>query len=210
MTLPSLILVLPVLFFTVVIHECAHGWVALKLGDPTARNAGRLTLNPLVHIDPIGTIIFPLALVLLRAPFIFAWAKPVPVNPLYFRNPRRDMLWVGLAGPGSNILIAVTAAALLKVGAIFMGMEGPLGQLLMLIIFINLLLAVFNLIPIPPLDGSRVLTGLLPREAAYSYARLERFGILILFALFYFGLIVRLILPVVNFLYQLLLYQSGI
>jgi len=206
MTLPSLILVLPVLFFTVVIHECAHGWVALKLGDPTAKNAGRLTLNPLVHIDPIGTIIFPLVLVLLRAPFVFAWAKPVPVNPLYFRNPRRDMLWVGLAGPGSNIIIAIAAATLLKVTAIFMGMEGPLGDLLMVIIYINLLLAVFNLIPIPPLDGSRVLMGLLPREVAYSYARLERFGFLILFAFFYLGLIVRLILPVVEFLFKLLLY----
>jgi len=202
---PSLIIILPVLFFSVVIHECAHGWVALKLGDPTARNAGRLTLNPLVHIDPIGTILFPLVLVLFRAPVVFAWAKPVPVNPFHFRNPRRDMLWVGLAGPGSNILIAITAAVLLKVSAIFMGMGGPLGQLLMVIIFINLLLAVFNLIPIPPLDGSRVLTGLLPREAAYSYARLERFGLLILFALFYFGLIARVILPVVDFLFNLLL-----
>jgi Zn-dependent protease len=180
--------------------------VALKLGDPTARNAGRLTLNPLVHIDPIGTIIFPLALVLFRSPVIFAWAKPVPVNPLNFRNPRRDMLWVGLAGPGSNILIAIIATVLLKVSAIFMGMGGPLGQLLMVIIFINLLLAVFNLIPIPPLDGSRVLTGLLPRELAYSYARLERFGILILFAFFYLGLIGRLILPVVEFLFNLLLH----
>jgi len=206
MILPSLIIILPVLFFSVVIHECAHGWVALKLGDPTARNAGRLTLNPLVHIDPIGTIIFPLALVLLRAPFVVGWAKPVPVNPLYFRNPRRDMLWVGLAGPGSNILIAIAGATLLKVSAIFMGTGGPLGDLLTVIIFINLILAVFNLIPIPPLDGSRVLTGLLPREAAYSYARLERFGFLILFAFFYLGLIGRIILPVVDFLFKLLLY----
>ena len=139
MTTPSLFIILPVLFFSVVIHECAHGWVALKLGDPTARNAGRLTLNPLVHIDPIGTIIFPLALVLLRAPFVFAWAKPVPVNPLYFRNPRRDMLWVGLAGPGANMLIAIAATILLKVNAIFMGMGGPLGSLLTVIVFINLL-----------------------------------------------------------------------
>lgn len=174
----------------IILHEYAHGWVAYKLGDPTAKDAGRLTLNPLAHIDLVGTIIFPLLLILMRSPFLFAWAKPVPVDFRRLRNPRRDMIWVGLAGPASNFCIAFLLAILLQLNIFF-------APLLLGGIFINLILAVFNLIPIPPLDGSRILMGLLPYSLARSFARLERHGFLILFAFLWLGIFRKLILPIV-------------
>ncbi|MCD6093425.1 MAG: site-2 protease family protein [Candidatus Omnitrophica bacterium] len=174
------------------VHEYAHGWVAYKLGDPTAKYAGRLTLNPLAHIDPMMSIFLPLFLLLItRGTFAFAAAKPVPVNFNNLRNPRQDMVWVGLAGPASNFICAIVLSILLKIP--FLGLLSPLFQIG---IFVNMILGVFNLIPIPPLDGSRVLMGLLPREFAYSYARLEPYGFLILMGLIFMGLI-RAIFPII-------------
>ena len=174
------------------VHEYAHGWVAYKLGDPTAKYAGRLTLNPLAHIDPMMSIFLPLFLLLItRGTFAFAAAKRVPVNFNNLRNPRQDMVWVGLAGPASNFICAIVLSILLKIP--FLGLLSPLFQIG---IFVNMILGVFNLIPIPPLDGSRVLMGLLPREFAYSYARLEPYGFLILMGLIFMGLI-RAIFPII-------------
>ncbi len=176
----------------VILHECAHGWVADKLGDPTARMAGRLTLNPIKHIDPVGTVILPALLLLIRSPVLFGWAKPVPVNFHNLHHPKRDMMWVGLAGPAVNILLAVILSLLLK-------FDLSLGtyQLISAAIFVNLVLAIFNMIPIPPLDGSRLVMSLLPTKLAYAYARLETYGIFIVFFLLYFGLLEQIVWPIV-------------
>lgn len=172
------------------------------LGDPTAKAAGRLTLNPLAHIDLIGTIIFPVFLFYLTSrmgsPFVFGWAKPVPVNFYNLRNPKRDMMWVGLAGPASNLLMAIGISILLKIGLI------PHNPIIDSFILINLILAVFNIIPVPPLDGSRVLMGLLPRDYARSYSRLEPYGFIVLIALIYLGVLHAVIWPIVIYLSRIL------
>lgn len=178
--------ILPVVF-AITVHEVAHGWMAKKMGDNTASMLGRLTLNPIKHIDPIGTIVIPGLLLLTFTGFIFGWAKPVPVDPRYFKNPRRDMALVALAGPVANLLMAIAWALLARIGGlisvefislpfIYMGIAG---------ITINLVLALLNLLPIPPLDGSRILTGILPSYWAWQYNRLERFGFIILLVLLY-------------------------
>ena len=172
-----------VLLFSVIFHECAHGWIAGKLGDPTARLAGRLTLNPLKHIDPLGTIIVPLVLRLLG--FLpLGWAKPVPVNFARLHHPKRDMIWVALAGPATNIGLAILFSQLLKLTALSF-----LQEFFILAVMVNLILAIFNLAPIPPLDGSRILMGLLPNSLARTYSRLEPFGLIIVSVLFNFGLL---------------------
>jgi Zn-dependent protease len=204
------------LLFAITIHEASHGWAANKLGDPTAYSLGRVTLNPIAHIDPIGTIIFPFILILMGAP-PFGWAKPVPVNPLNLRNPRRDNLWISAAGPASNLSVAAISLIvivilklinpnvtyLLRVSLFgssglprgFYPLEG-LALILYFIIYINCLLAVFNLIPIPPLDGSGILMGFLSDEAATKYDRIRPFGFIILLALIYLGLLRIVMLPV--------------
>ncbi|MDD5355042.1 MAG: site-2 protease family protein, partial [Candidatus Omnitrophica bacterium] len=161
-------------FLAVVMHEFAHGWIAYKLGDPTAKYSGRLTLNPLAHIDPIGTIILPLFLIITNSPILFGWAKPVPVNFFRLNHPKKDMIWVGLAGPAANILVAIIISIIIKLRIAFMPV--PILQYFM---SLNIVLAVFNLIPIPPLDGSRVKMGLLPPQLAYRYMQLEQFGFII-------------------------------
>ena len=199
---------LSIFFLAVILHEYAHGWVAWKFGDPTAKLAGRLTLNPIVHIDPIGTIFLPLLLLVSRSPVVFGWAKPVPVNFYSLRNPKKDMIWVGLAGPAANILLAVILSLILK----FQALKESYALLMFLnsAIIINLVLAVFNILPIPPLDGSRVAMGILPPELAIRYARLEPYGFIIIFAMLYLGIVGNIIWPIVIYLARFLGAGTGL
>ncbi|MDH5298744.1 MAG: site-2 protease family protein [Desulfobulbaceae bacterium] len=191
----------PPFLLALTLHELAHGYVAHRLGDPTARRAGRLTLNPLKHLDPLGTLAF----------FIMhiGWAKPVPVDARYFQKPERDMLWVALAGPGANLLLALASGVAAKTMALAANLLPlfflkPMVQMIAASLWINIVLAVFNLIPIPPLDGSKILAGLLPRELVPLYQRLEPFGFILLLLLFYTGTIQKIILPLVSFAHQLI------
>jgi Zn-dependent protease len=168
----------------VTLHEAAHGFVALHFGDTTAKDAGRVTLNPLRHVDAFGTVVLPLLLVMSNAGFVFGYAKPVPVNFAALRNPRWDMLWVAIAGPGMNILLAVISAVLLyAVMASEAGTTEFVANMLLTSIQINVVLAIFNMLPLPPLDGSKVLAAFLPGFLARPYLRLERWGMIILLLL---------------------------
>ncbi len=203
----EVVLSLVAVFMAIVLHEVAHGFVAFRLGDSTAKDRGRLTLNPLAHVDPIGTILVPVSLVLLRVLFqsavpLFGWAKPVPINPGNFRNPLRGMLYVALAGPGTNIVLALATAGVGR--AVFLGVPNgvlhriggfggnlieALFYLLSVFVLYNLVLAVFNLIPIPPLDGSRVLMYFLPPQGRRFLLSIERYGFFILIAFIYLGVL---------------------
>ena len=179
------------LLVCIIPHEVAHGYVAWKLGDPTAKMAGRLSLNPIRHLDPIGSVLLPLALLLLHRfagfPIVFGWAKPVPINPNYFRDPWRGMLWVGLAGPVTNVLMALVVAGVGH-GLIALGLTARwLLYFLGLVVLLSLVLALFNLIPVPPLDGSRVLAYFLPPRLRLQLMRLERVGIVIVVVLLAIG-----------------------
>ncbi len=175
-----------ILLFSIVIHEVAHGFMAEHLGDPTARMAGRLTLNPLKHIDAFGSVILPLILIVTRSPIVLGWAKPVPYNPhLLTKDLKYGPLKVALAGPGANITIAVLFGILLRFTYMY---SVPFTFLVGIIVFLNLLLAVFNLVPIPPLDGSKILTVLLPRKYSLMVQRIGMVGIMfVLLFVFYFG-----------------------
>jgi Zn-dependent protease len=225
MDILSIIISLFVFFFAITIHEASHAWSALKLGDPTAYAAGRVSLNPLAHIDPIGTIIMPIVLVLVHAP-AFGWAKPVPVNPYNLRHPRRDNLWISLAGPAANLTAVMSALILIRIlralapgitsflyGFLqlkqpfsrgFYPLEG-LALVLFYIAWINAFLAVFNLIPVPPLDGSGILAGLLSDRAAAAYDRIRPYGFIIILALVWLGFLeivsypIRLLINVIVF-----------
>ncbi len=182
-----LITLLTVLFFSIIIHECSHGYAALLCGDDTAKIMGRLTLNPLPHIDPMGTIFLPIFMLLISGGrFAFGWAKPVPINPYNFRDYKKGIFFTGVAGPLSNIILAFFIAFLFRI--FNLSPRSAFGLLLTYGCLINLLLAIFNLIPIPPLDGSRVVSALLPPRLEASYRRLEPFGIFIVMFLFISGL----------------------
>jgi Zn-dependent protease len=200
-TIQQIILLAPPFLLALTFHELAHGYVAWRLGDPTAKNAGRLTMNPLKHLDPLGVIAFVIMKI--------GWAKPVPIDPRYFKDPQKGMLLVALAGPGANVLLAIASAVLvqvlIRVPVLPMFILQPLAGMLVASVWINIMLAVFNCLPIPPLDGSKVLMGILPLEAARTYARLEPFGFIVLLALFYTGIIPRIIGPIISFANGLLL-----
>lgn len=213
--------ILPALI-AITFHEAAHGWAALRLGDDTALRAGRVTFNPLRHVDPLGTVLLPAILALTQAPFLFGWAKPVPVNFGRLNHPRRDMILVALAGPGVNLLLALVAAfAFHGVPYLPDFVDEWVAENLRIAIQLNLVLAVFNMLPLPPLDGGRVAVGLLPYALAAPLARLERYGMLIvILALFVLPMIGRefgqdwsifgwLIGGPVNYLLDLLLVASG-
>jgi Zn-dependent protease len=176
---------LPVLF-AITLHEAAHGFVAWKKGDDTAYMLGRVTFNPLRHVDLWGTIIIPAVLLLMRSPFLFGWAKPVPVNFRRLDSPRRDMVWVAAAGPAVNLALAYVSALAMHLAPLLpASAAGWVGQNLFNSVLINLVLAVFNMIPLPPLDGGRVAVGLLPRRIAYPLARLEPMGFVIIIGLLF-------------------------
>jgi len=189
-----------VLLFSVIIHEISHGYVAEKLGDPTARLAGRLTLNPLKHLDPFGSVILPALLILSHAGFVFGWAKPVPYNPWHLKKPERDGALIALAGPLSNLLVAVIFSLIFRLSVLIGSLT--LGNLCALIVLINVALAIFNLVPIPPLDGSKILFLILGRRGENVKVLLEQYGIFILAFFIIFGF--QIIVPAVIFIFRIL------
>ena len=195
MSVEAIAALLVVLIASLSVHEAAHAWTADRLGDPTARMLGRLTLNPLRHIDPIGTVLFPLISIVSGLPLL-GWAKPVPVNSHNLQAPRRDFAIVAAAGPASNLLMAMGAAVALK--AMVAGGAGPSFAMMVVAnaVTMNVLLAVFNLLPIPPLDGGNVLAGLVPESAARLIDMMRPYGFLMLYALMYAGILGDVVMPV--------------
>lgn len=193
---------IPFFVLALVIHEYSHGWVANKLGDPTAKRFGRLTFNPMAHIDPVGTIALPVFLLLIHSPIVLGWAKPVPVNFSYLKNPKEDMFWVSLAGPFANFLAAIMSALFIKIP--FISAITLLKLMFSQFIIMNVVLAVFNLFPIPPLDGSRVLFSVLPNNLARAYMKIEPYGMIILLGFLWFGAMDKIIWPVVMSLLKLM------
>jgi Zn-dependent protease len=181
-----------VVLFAISIHESAHAWMADKFGDPTAKNQGRITLNPIAHIDLIGTIIFPLLLALAGAP-VFGWAKPVMVNPYNLRDPKRANIFISAAGPGSNVISAFAGSGIEILLYIFF-----------FFIIINIYLAIFNLIPIPPLDGSGIIEGVLKGEALYNYQKIKPYGFIILLVIIYAGVLDVIANPIISFILNIL------
>ncbi len=187
----TLIFVLIILIFSIIIHECAHGVAAEHYGDSTARDMGRITLNPIPHLDPVGSLLLPGIMILMSlighsSPIIFGWAKPVPINPYNLNDPQKNMMWIGIAGPAANLALALILSLICRIITI------PLSLAAVVLFYgvtINLILAFFNLIPVPPLDGSRILTGLLSEENAYKLSRLEPFGFIIILILIMSGLL---------------------
>ncbi|MEW6379270.1 MAG: site-2 protease family protein [bacterium] len=218
---------IPILM-AIMLHEIGHGWMANRLGDPTAKHAGRLTLNPIPHIDIFGTIILPVLLLLTNTGIVFGYAKPVPINPYNLREPRKDMMWIAGAGPLTNLILAILSAIALRMLGLFdpgllhvqsplfrrlnlgHSLFYPLALMLMKSIQINIVLGLFNLIPIPPADGGRIMTGLLPQRQAEAYSKIEPFGLIILFAIIFFddqlGILSRTLYPMIQFLTRLLIW----
>ena len=208
-TIRQLIVSAVPILIAITFHEVAHGLVANKLGDPTARQMGRLTLNPLAHIDLVGTIILPAILIITGAP-VFGWAKPVPINPHNFRDPKRDMAISAAAGPVTNLLLAILSLLILKfliipaAGFLPDSLTIPLTMMFRQSILINIILAAFNLLPIPPLDGGRVLTGFLPHQQAVAFSKIEPYGFFIVIILLMTGIAGVFINPIIRLMLALL------
>lgn len=199
--IPSFLVLFGLLIIAMTVHEFAHALVAYKLGDTTAKYSGRLSLNPLAHIDPVWTFLLPLFLFISTGgQFVFGAAKPVPINYSALRNPKRDIIWIGISGPMANFLLALASTLIIK----FIPLPLPLYFMLIKLIVINVVLGVFNLIPIPPLDGSRIVAGLLPEELAARYSLMEPYGFLILMLLLWLGLIGTIVWPFVGFILKIL------
>lgn len=195
----TLLMIFIILIFSIILHECAHGLVAERCGDPTARQAGRITLNPIPHLDPIGSILLPGIMILMSlftgSGFIFGWAKPVPINPYNLNDPKRDMMWIGLAGPAANFAVALFLTLVFRLLVI----SASLGATILFYgVALNLILGFINLIPIPPLDGSRILSGLLPEQYAYKLSRIEPFGFMIILILLISGLLSPILMLVLR------------
>ena len=203
----NIILLAPPILLALTLHEYAHGYVAHRLGDPTAKSLGRLTFNPIKRLDPVGTVAFFLINI--------GWARPVPVNGSFFKDPKKDMLLVALAGPLTNLVLALASAVIAKIvlftsqaipySNVAEGVIVPFFHMVKASIWINLVLCVFNFLPIPPLDGSRILMGLLPDDMARSYASFERYGFIVILLLAFTGLLSKMILPVITFAGSILL-----
>jgi len=212
----AFVLIIPGFLLAITVHEYTHGYVALRYGDPTAKAAGRLTFNPISHLDLFGTI-FLIATVFTG--FGIGWAKPVPVDPRYLRNPRRDMMWISLGGPAANMVAATVLALVFRTmvlvfegkaaGPAMYSILEPLVKMIGYGVHINVVLAIFNLIPVPPLDGSKILQGLLPRDLAYQVEKAEPYGFVILILLLMTGVINYLIIPPIMFIERLLLGGFG-
>ena len=218
----QLLIVIPGLYLGVVLHEVAHGYIAYRSGDPTAKNLGRLTLNPIAHIDIFGSIVLPLLLILLRSGIIFGYAKPVPINPSYFRNFRKGIRYSSLAGPATNLIVAFIIGCLyglfiyiLKISNFSLNETAAasaghqalliLNEMFQTAIYINIFLAFFNFIPIPPLDGANILASFLPGDAMYKYLSIGRFGFIFIFILLFLGgrIFWSITAPVVSFLFNI-------
>lgn len=202
------IVYLPILFFSIILHEYAHGYVACRNGDDTAYILGRLTFNPLKHIDMVGSVFVPFFCLIMGWP-LFGWAKPVPVNPYNLNNMRNDMAKVAFAGPASNLLLVLISVLLLKLTFMLAPDFVILIKVLIYAVLINLLLAMFNLMPIPPLDGSKIVARFLPLQAADRYMRFERYGMLLVIFLIFTGAFSKIIVPVFYFVFNLMLSFVG-
>jgi len=195
----NLLLTLPAVLWALSFHEFCHGWVAFKLGDRTAAAQGRLSLNPLAHLDPVGTLMLIV--------FHFGWAKPVPINSRYFKNPRRDIAFVSLAGAAGNFITALVCGMLIRAfPALFLG-HWALREFMLMMLAVNIGLGTFNLIPIPPLDGSKVLAVMLPPSAMRGFFFLEQYGMLIILVLVFIGVVPMIMSPITRFLFKLFLFQ---
>jgi Zn-dependent protease len=192
-----------IIFASIAFHEYSHGWVAYKLGDPTPKLCGRLTLNPIAHIDPFGTIILPFILLLIPGLFPIGYAKPVPINPYYFKNPKKDMMWVGIAGPLSNFFIAFFLMVIFKI------VNFGFSEILIWAIMFNIILGLFNLIPIPPLDGSRIVAAFLPYKLSYNYLKMGFMGFFLVIILINFLIMSGFFQSFISFLERWIISTLG-